>query len=237
MKRFLSTILVAMFAITLSGCGDANNDTPAPAPAPVDPNAGRPPYGAFGSCGQVGSGQPLNGYNTPYYTNLTSSSTGSSANTLSLSLFYATTNIAEYQLANIAGSGNLVLQDLAYLTGSNSGQSNICVSSVNPQNGAQSLGTFDRTYAGISLTMTGVVQLPYYSPYSYNNNFGYGTPPAMAPVPITVEVGSSNGCQAYLREGRIKGCVIITIGELGYGQSYYYEADASTSGYGGGYYW
>lgn len=240
----LLLVCVGFFSV---GCGRANN--PAPPPAPQIPNPGNtvPGGGLFfggGSCGGVPGGIPLSGTNAPYFTQLGNSGS------MTLNLAYSGATPAENQMANIVGSAQMVVPDLQYLSPSGSvPQTSFCVSSSNPfSGGAINYGTFTRAYATLSITLVGQIQMPTYNPYMAPGSFFPGQVQQFQPVPVYVSIGSSNGCVAYLREGRLKGCVMIELGQQGYSQPLYYDADSGGISnyygsvgyqnpyYGGGYY-
>ena len=224
MKQFLNARIIAAVAALAVGAACSKNPDPVPLPPPA-PSAPNSPYGGggfvgAGACGPVGGEFPLRRDNSPYYGNLYSDYTGGTSNSLSVTLSYVNYSYAENQLYNIVGGGQFNLPDLQVFSGGYGQpipQTTFCVSSANPQGGGITPGVFDSASKGLAIVLRGVVQMPMYSPYG-----GYGTPQ----VPygqelVEVSVGNAYGCDAWLAEGRINGCVQV---KLGNSQPIYYQA-------------
>ncbi|MFM8314493.1 MAG: hypothetical protein ACKOA8_09430, partial [Deltaproteobacteria bacterium] len=216
---FITSLMTVLIMV---GCGKGNNN-PAPAPAPTNPapvNPAVPVPPGINSCPAIPGGVPLNPTNTPYFGSLQNVSTGpgcfANSNTLTLSLGFVNYGGPGSMVQNIVGSGSFIFPDLAMVFGNQSYMNtNICVSSNNTGAAGYNPGTFNMGMGTVSMTLTGVVQVPLYNPYSgYPGSYQPYPSPQTTQDRVTLNIGMS--CPTYINNNRIVGCIDVRVGSSPY---------------------
>jgi hypothetical protein len=207
---------LAVFATSLflmAGCG-SNNNAALPAPGPQYPTG--PGYNmSSGACGNPGGTVPLQQSGTPYASTL-STAGGNASNTLSLYLFY----YGQYSAGtgttqNIVGSGTFTYPDLLLFSPSTSIPNyTFCISSASVNGNQPTPGVYQPSSQGLSLSLRGLVSVPYLSPYSGTTGVLPGQQPPYGQEQVELDIGTSY-CPAYLYNGRVVGCGLVTVGVSG----------------------
>lgn len=222
-KRYLANAFVYTCLCLVTACGGGGNaNTPTPTPAPAPSNPAPPPViptvpGT--NCGVVSGGVPLNSNGSPFFGSLQSNSSGGWANANSLTLGLSFTNYTGpgTVIQNLVGSGSFIFQDLSYLLGTQTNNTNICVSSNNLGATGYNPGTFNMGNGTIRLSLTGSVQVPLYNAFNtYPGSYQPYPAPQMGQEVIRLNIGMS--CPAYINNNRIFGCVDVRIGNSPYGR-------------------
>lgn len=212
-------MLVGLFGLALSiGCG--KGETPVPvAPVPTTPTTG---YGA-GGCASVSGQVPFNQNNQPIMGTLTMMSGGygsSNANSLSLNFYYQYFDTGYSTIHSIVASGMFYYPDLLLMLRGGQQQNgyqipySFCESSADPTTGTPLPGVYAQQDSSVAITLRGMVQVPLYTyspfdsyPYGYNNQM-QGTQATL----VEVSIGNSYDCGAIIANGRLYGCVDVSIG-------------------------
>lgn len=219
-KRSVKIFSFALLTLML-GCGGGGNSS-ASAPAPSNPAPAAPvaPTVPGTNCPIISGGVSLNNNGAPFFGSLQSNSAGAwgNANSLTLNLSFANYTGPGSTVQNLVGSGSFVFPDLSYLLGTQTNNTNLCVSSNNIGTSGYNPGTFNMGNGSLSLTLNGVVQVPLYNPLNYY-------PGTYQPYPTTTQTGQDTirlnigrSCPAYISNNRIVGCVDVRIGNSPYGR-------------------
>ena len=230
--------LVLVLMLVLIGCGeDPPPVNPNPAPAPETPapvpnpqNSPTVPGGVFsGSCPPIGGQVPFNSDGSPINANLTPYDFYGSgqANNLSLNFSIQNYQSAGQQFYNVVASGIFNFPDLQTLNGGYgqtvpSAQSyTTCVASSSVNGGSVYSGAYSPVDSSVAIVLQGVIQAPQYNNYNpynpYNPYQNTGGTPTITSQTVTVSIGSYPGCNAYISNGRLYGCVQVSYG-TGYNQ-------------------
>lgn len=219
MKFIKQATVLSISALILIGfgCGKKDDGAANPNPAPVAPAPS--PNGTVGNCPQLTGGTVLS--SIPFEGRLSTTQTwnynwANQPSTLLLSPSITSQVGYTFQNNNIIASGSIRLAELSryYQDGT------IPTACVASPSGAQSNRTTGYFYNGqvSSLTLTGSLSIPYYSPFSWQ---GYptgapGTNQTLGQQLIQVIVGST--CATSFvpsygnNPGRIRGCISVRLG-------------------------
>jgi hypothetical protein len=202
----------ALVVLLTVGCG-SNNNVAAPAPPAQYP--GYTYNTSSGACGNPGGTVPLQQNGTPYASTL-STTGGNASNTLSLYLFYYGSYAAgSGTTQNIVGSGTFTYPDLTLFSPSSSIPNyTFCISSSQVNGNSPTPGVYQASTQGISLSLRGLVSVPYLSPYSGTSGVLPGQQPPYGQEQVELDIGTSY-CGAYLYNGRVVGCSQVTLGISG----------------------
>lgn len=223
----ISVVVIGLILFITLGCG-SNSPTPVPAPPPQVPNPvpTTPVPTGPGGCGVQGGGIPLHSDNSPFIGNLTAYDFygGYGQNSLSLNFYFVNGYSADSIVNSISGGGLLNFPDLALFFPQNAlgqpqQQISTCVSSS--YSGAISSGVYSSVDNSIAIVLQGRINVPMYtySPFDY---YPGGTLPYYPNIQgtsqqiIQVSLGNRVGCSTWLFQGRIYGCVEISIGTSNY---------------------
>jgi hypothetical protein len=213
-RRWASRLVLVASLSCLACIVACSGAAPPPLPPPPPTNAA----GGFsgGSCGSVG-GTPFNATNTPYYGDMYPVGySGSTGDTISMSLYNLGNPSYDNYLHNIVGSGYVNLPDLSALEPypSSTQITNFCVSSMSITGGQPTPGVFNSADLSIQLVLQGTVQVPLYSGLSgYPGGFSPGTSSSpMGQELVQLNIGTDANCPAYIYQGRLIGCIDIMVG-------------------------
>ncbi len=211
--KFLTTLSISAVLTVLlaTGCGKGNN-APVPAPAPL-PTTTLPGYGGGVGCASVGGVGSLSSNNQPFYANLRGQY--GSTNGLSLNLYWAQQFVADRFSQNIVGTGNFNFTDMQRLSPypMPAQSSNLCLSSASVGTSGSTPGVFYPGQNQVTLTLRGAMQVPLYSPYGSFPGGTYSPQVQYGQELVVMRIGQA--CPAYLYEGRLYGCVEVSIGSSG----------------------
>ena len=205
----------------LTACG-GNNDF-IPPPPPIAPPVGGFNGGGFGgftgggNCGGSFGSFPLNQTGQPYYGSMVSQA-GSSSISLQVGILNQPNFSSPIQ--QVAGSAQIDLADLRNTSGQTQGISSFCVSSQSLTGGSVIPGNFAVQDQSIAITMEGYVQVPLFSPYGGSGGLGGTFQYGQDRVVVSIGTGIIGCNAAFLRNGRLVGCLEVQIGN---GQRGYYQ--------------
>lgn len=205
------SLMVAMLLVLGLGCKKKGNTAP-PVNVPIIPTPTGPGGGGGGggACGNIGP-TTFRLSDIPFQFQLGSTNRNVINN---LQLFFAEQFNAGEQYYAIVGSGNLVYGDLRAFPQYANQQLQFCVSSTNPVNNTPSRGAYD--------PKTGQIAINFQSVFNTVVNYNPNGTPIQGQESITVELGSRQGCPAWVvARGQIQGCAIVTVGQSG--QAYQYQ--------------
>lgn len=218
LNRSLKTFSLALLTLMLGCGGGGNNANPAPSPSNPAGTATSPVAGT--NCPVISGGVPLNNNGAPFYGSLQSNSAGAwgNANSLTLNLSFTNYTGPGSTVQNLVGSGSFVFPDLSYLLGTQTSNSNLCVSSNNIGSAGYNPGTFNMGNGSLSLTLNGAVQVPLYNPLNYYPGTYQSYPTTNQTGQDIVKVNIGWNCPAYISNNRIVGCVSVRVGNSPYGR-------------------
>lgn len=226
-KLTLTVAIVVGITTALSSCG-SKDEAAAPAPAPTTPVAPPPPgpntpvpppsnsIVPGTNCPSIAGDRHLNQNGQPFYGQLQGS------NSLTFSIFTSQYSNYASPSQNIVAAGQFTFPDISYFIGGQVQMNyNICLSSMGFNNSPATQGTLGayHPYYGspISLPVRGYVDYPlsFAQPYGYPNTYYApgSTTPTYGKQTIEMQIGNGMNCQAFIKDGRIVGCIEVQIGQ------------------------
>ena len=221
LKGLTYTAAVAICCVLVS-CGGGKDSSPAPAPSTPAPAPAPTPINTTvpgTNCPLNATGVPLQQNGQPIFGSLQSTQSGywGSQNSLTLALSFVNYTGPGSWVQNVVGSGAFVFPDIGLLLGNYTNtNSNVCVTSNNIGSTGSNPGTYSMGNGAISMSLSGVVQVPLYNPYtSYP---GYYPPNGNQMGQETIRINIGINCAAYISNNRLVGCVSVRLGNSPYGR-------------------
>jgi hypothetical protein len=204
--------LATVGLLGIVGCGSNAIPPALPAPAPNGTLAGY-----AGNCSAISGTTPFQQNNTPYAGNMYPlGNYGTNGDTIALSLFYSGALQSDNYIHNIVGTSQMNMPDLTAMTPypTPQTQTNFCVSSSTISGNTPTPGVFNSADLSVQLVLQGIISVPLFSGYSaYPGGFSPSSSnAAMGQELIQVAIGTSGNCPAYIYQGRIVGCIAVSIG-------------------------